>query len=597
MTIKTNLNSLSKYKFLIIGIGFIILFLIVSREFNSFVEPTTQYNLKALWGADYTESRMRYLSPHLLSYQLASIFLLLPGLIFLTIALSRSKELYLNEYFKQLSSKINIITLTIVIALMVAVIVYLFGSSIFSYTPVTDDEGAYLFQAKIFAKGQLYFPLPPSPENFTNVFIILKDGRWCGKYTFGYPVILTLGVLSKFIYIIPILFSVLNIILISVLLKDVYEEGEEYRSNLFLVLIFLLMSPFFLLTSSTLLSHSFNFFLLILFIWSTIKTYKTNNIIFPILMGLTIGWAFNIRQLTAVAWGFPILILMIYMLIKDFKRWFIKILLMGIPFFLFILAFFYYNKAITGSYTLTPFNFYNPEEKMGFTKVLTSHLRHTPFLALTNLFSSLLRINIYMLGWSLPLFFVFYFIIFGQKNKWEKLLVYVFFSHFFFYLIYYSPGVCDTGPVYYFELLLPLLLFTVRGISLLQKQFNSILTNRCYISNLLPIFVILSIISNIIVFLPQRLLHISNLTHNTNVLYEKVKENNIHNAVVFIDKQYISGWRLGYRCCDPDLTDDIIYVRDKGEEINQKLIDYFRGKRRHYRITFDFESGEYVLNE
>ena len=101
MTIKNNLNSLSKYKFLIIGIGFIVLYLIVSSEFNFFVEPSTYYNFESVWGTDYTKSRIRYLSPHLLSYQLASIFLLLPGLIFLTIALARSKELYLKEYFKQ----------------------------------------------------------------------------------------------------------------------------------------------------------------------------------------------------------------------------------------------------------------------------------------------------------------------------------------------------------------------------------------------------------------------------------------------------------------------------------------------------------------
>jgi len=597
MSPNENANIFSKHKYLLIGVGFVLLFFIVAREFNFFVEPSTYYTRSSVWRADYTESRMRYISPHLLSYQVTSLFLLLPGIIFLAMAFSRSKDIYLRESLKHLSIKINISVFTILIALIVAVLIYLLMSFTFSYSPLTDDEGAYLFQAQIFSKGKLYFPLPPSPENFSNVFIILRDGKWCGKYTFGYPLILMFGVLAGYVYLIPILLSMLNIIFVSFLLKEIYEKSDEYRTNLFLILIFFLTSPFYLLTSSTLLSHSFNLLLLVLFLWSTIKTFKTENKIYPILMGITIGWVFNVRQLTAVAWGFPVFIFILYMLYKDFRKWIVKIVLMGLPFLLFILAFFYYNKVITGSYLLTPFNFYDPQEKMGFTEVLSRHYLHTPLLALTNLFSSLLKMNIYLLGWAIPLFFVFYYIFFGEKNRWEKLLLYVFISHFFFYLFYYSPGVSDTGPVYYFELLLPALLFVVKGITLLQKQLNSISANRTYTSNLIPIFVLISILFNIVVFFPQRLIHISNLTYWTNKLYNEVKNHNVHNAVVFIDEKFVSGWRSGYNYCDPELKDDIIYVCDRGDEVNQKLMEYFDGKRQYFRIGFDSEMGKYILTK
>ncbi len=584
-------------KFILIGLAFVLLFLVVAKEFNFFVETTTYYYpySKLTWEDDYTQSRMRFISPQLLAYQISSIFLLLPGIVFLSMGLSGSRGLNLNNYFRKVSEKTNITAFVIIIAIVVAVIIYLLASFIFSYTPITDDEGAYLFQSQIFSEGKLYYPLPPSPENFANKFIILKDGKWCSKYPFGYPLVLAIGTILSFPYIVPIFFGALSILLISLVIKNIYGEEQNFRFVLFPILLFFLLSPFFLLTSSTLLAHSFNLFLLLVFILCIIKTYNSNNLIYPFLAGLTIGWAFNVRQLTAIAWGFPVFIFVVYMLIRNFKGWLLKIFVMGVPFLVFIIAYFYYSRAITGSFLLAPFNFYDPTEKLGFTKVLSIGYQHTPLLGLTNLFTSLLKINIYMLGWSLPLLFVFYFLIFGKKNKWERLLVYITVSHFFFYLFYYSPGVSDTGPVYYYELLFPLVLFTVRGINLLQRQMSKVSIKENYLSNLLPMFVILSIIFNLLIFLPQRLIHISNLTYTTNIPYQKMHQRNVHNAIVFIDKLYYSGWRLGYKYCSPDLEDDIIYVKDRGEQINQKLMDYFEGNRLQYRITFDYEKRKYVI--
>jgi len=60
--------------------------------------------------------------------------------------------------------------------------------------PNSADEYSYLISAQLFSEGRLWVP-SPEPREFFNFFHVINDGRYYGKYSPGWPLILSLGVL------------------------------------------------------------------------------------------------------------------------------------------------------------------------------------------------------------------------------------------------------------------------------------------------------------------------------------------------------------------------------------------------------------------
>ena len=50
------------------------------------------------------------------------------------------------------------------------------SAQIFEYVPHTEDEVAYLFQAKIFAQNRITVPTPPNDYAFWSPFVIDYEG-------------------------------------------------------------------------------------------------------------------------------------------------------------------------------------------------------------------------------------------------------------------------------------------------------------------------------------------------------------------------------------------------------------------------------------
>jgi hypothetical protein len=118
-----------------------------------------------------------------------------------------------------------------------------------------------------------------------------------------------------------------------------------------------------------------------------------------------------------------------------------------------------YNQWLTGSARTLPWYLYRPVERFGFGLVLEG----TPYVhdlrkALENLAVTAVRLDSWWLGWPLGcLLLVLWWVTgrslgFGSMRVW--LLVGV--AVVLFNMAYYSTGVSETGPIYHFELLLPL---------------------------------------------------------------------------------------------------------------------------------------------
>jgi lipoprotein signal peptidase len=176
--------------------------------------------------------------------------------------------------------KIKIPWPVIACALFVFIFTNLFSFFIFEHIPRVNDEIAYLFQAKIFKTGQLYVP-SPCAKDFFNFTHIINNGKWYSQYTPGYPFLLLLGLFIQAIY------------------ND--QVG-------LLAAIFGSISIWFLLMSSTMMSHTSCLFFISLFLLFLFRSTKKPSIINGLLAGLGLGMAFLIRPYTALLISTPFLL-------------------------------------------------------------------------------------------------------------------------------------------------------------------------------------------------------------------------------------------------------------------------------------------------
>ncbi len=77
--------------------------------------------------------------------------------------------------------------------------------------PHLEDEQANVFQAKVFASGRVTVDEPPvQPTSFFIPFVIHDNGRAFGKYTPGYPLVLSIGALFNQLWLVNALAAALT---------------------------------------------------------------------------------------------------------------------------------------------------------------------------------------------------------------------------------------------------------------------------------------------------------------------------------------------------------------------------------------------------
>ncbi|PKN82917.1 MAG: hypothetical protein CVU46_17715, partial [Chloroflexi bacterium HGW-Chloroflexi-8] len=130
------------------------------------------------------------------------------------------------------------------------------SNNIYENMPHIEDEIAYVWQANLVARGDLYIQSPPCPKCFLVPFVIDLNGIRFGKYPPGWPAILGIGVKIGIRDWINPIFAGFNLWLIYLLVKKVANEKAGLIAAGLTI-----TSPFFLLNSGTLLSHIWSLWL------------------------------------------------------------------------------------------------------------------------------------------------------------------------------------------------------------------------------------------------------------------------------------------------------------------------------------------------
>ncbi|NWF67666.1 MAG: glycosyltransferase family 39 protein [Chloroflexi bacterium] len=189
---------------------------------------------------------------------------------------------------------------------------------VFERLPHLEDEMAYLFQARVFARGEVVLDSPNPRRAFWIPFVIDfapngEDLQRFGKYTPGWPLLLALGINLGQWWVVNAFFAGLTVAL-------VYRLGRElFNSDVGLMAAALVaFSPMALLLNATLMNHTSALFFTVLFMYAFWRLERTADqrgnarlrpaVWWGLVAGAALGMVAISRPLTAVALALPFVV-------------------------------------------------------------------------------------------------------------------------------------------------------------------------------------------------------------------------------------------------------------------------------------------------
>jgi 4-amino-4-deoxy-L-arabinose transferase-like glycosyltransferase len=199
------------------------------------------------------------------------------------------------------------------------------SQAVFERIPHLEDEFANLWEAKVMSDDAISLPSPDFPRSFMVPFVVDYQGLRFGKYTPGWPAMLSLGARVGAPWLV-------NALLAGAAVWLAYRLGSRFGGEGVGLLAALLTatSPMFLLLSASLMSHTLSVFLTLALTlgWLDGVAAPRSHLHLPralpvIVAGLALGLLALTRPLTAVAVGLPFGVHGIWLLLRggrDVKR-------------------------------------------------------------------------------------------------------------------------------------------------------------------------------------------------------------------------------------------------------------------------------------
>ncbi len=344
--------------------------------------------------------------------------------------------------------------------------------SVYGAMPHLEDEQANLFQAKVFASGNLAVRAPGvQPNSFYLPFILTENGWMFGKYPPGYSLLLVPGIWLNQLWLINAVaatFVVLGVYLVG---RDLFDAHTGV-----LAAALGLLAPMFVLLSGAFVSHIPTMALLTFFTWgftrarAARRSDRAHPIGFAVLAGLTLGLAFITRPWTTAAVGLPFALQALIDLVQRRRVWrAYGVMLIAFAAIAAVLPL--YNAALTGSPWTNTYALWWSMDRIGFgPDIGVSPDGHNLHTALLNFRLDFPPFGLMWLGWPdvigvslawLPL-------LAGllwpplSKRDWGLMLppILLIGAH----LLYWARGSSFYGPRYYAEAMPFLWLIAARGL-------------------------------------------------------------------------------------------------------------------------------------
>ena len=462
---------------------------------------------------------------------------------------------------RSLLSAILIISITFIGTILIAYLaLHGFANS--------GDEYVYLYQAKTLSEGKLWNEAHPLPDFFLYSHISQQEAISVGRFPPGWPLLLSLP------YALNLPPIWLNPVIAAVTLWLFYSFGSRYYGHRVALWasIALAFTSFYLFNSASYFSHNACLLMVIGFIYCLYLRLEKGFSSYALLAGGCLGMIVITRYYNAVLLVIPVLIYLFYQ-----YRWksiptLIIMCIGSLPFLIFL---FWYNYTITGNGFMPVTVWADEREGLGF-----GVRGYTPIDGIEHF----VRRVFLFLYWSSPALLFLYFIFLFKKvrNKVQRFFHpedYYLLMLIIGYYFYYHIGGNQYGPRFWFEGTPFVTLFVVK------KVFD---TKARWAWALFAAGLIYGIVK-----MPYIIEREHRVVEERIDIYEKVREANLTNAVVFVSSHTGIIRPMGQMDLTRNKLDynaSVIYAHDLGER-NKELQELYP-ERELYKYVRDPDDVE-----
>lgn len=466
-----------------------------------------------------------------------------------------------------------------------ALVVVLFTAgwswAVFDGVMHVQDEYAYLFQARVFAGGSLTATPPPYPEHFYCPWVVVRDGRWFAIFPPGWPLILALGVLAGAPLLVNPVLAGLCLIVIYRLAARLFDARTAVLTALVCAL-----SPFFLVLSSTAMSHTA---LLLLTSWVALGVLSATErrARVPALVGLACAAALAAltRPVDAlVLWGAAVALPLLAPRHGTRRPWdaaIASVFGLGLGLFAYIL----FARFATGQWLTEPMALIQPENRFGFGSGIGLNWEtfttpgHTPWRSLVNLNFNLGVLNQDLFGWPLPaLLPLLALLVFARLGWAHACCLAPFAALAAAYALYWYHGVAY-GARFYFGALPYLVMLTVEAL----RRAAGALRQRAAASGgaaipWVPTAAALAFAFTLLVYLPKVALvaPYPNYREINRGVLRFAEERRLHHALVFVQVRRPFHYAPAFAADElPVRNGKIIFALDRGPKENERVVALF----------------------
>ena len=459
----------------------------------------------------------------------------------------------------------------------------------FERIPHVEDEVAFLFQARSLAAGVLAVPAPPEAAvvGLEHYLLEVRDGYWFSTTPPGWPAFLSLGILIGAPWLInPALAFV------AVLLAHNIARRTTDDTTARILVILMAASPWFLGTSASLMPHSLALTLTLFAWWALLHSFDKGAkvALWAGLAGLAMGWLFATRQLEALILG-TLTGLWILSKVKE-EGGLARLLPYGIGCILAGGCYLWFNFAMTGDPLLDPLKRYLNESwgtgsngygfgpgigPPGGWGALDLSPGHSIFEGTVNLINNMTALSIEFLGWgvgSLALLWIYLF--YAKPSRFELAMMLICVLVVGALFLYWFSGSFYIGPRYWFSTFFPLLIFSAKGLQILQEKMRDMGIGREASGT---VFLVLCLFG-LGVFTSWRGVEKYHEYGNFHSTPRDMKEaEDLRGSLVFFNPETID-YGSAFATNDPWLREEHpLFIRDMGAEINTQVINAYPGRK------------------
>ena len=346
--------------------------------------------------------------------------------------------------------------LVLILAIVVFFVTRHINANYYGEIPHVPDEVSYIFGAKLLAAGKVMVEQPPLHDLFYFYwpnFLYERGDLWGSPYPFGHPLTLAIGQVFGSLPLMPSVVGAVSVVALFLVGKQMYGVRVGFMATLLLA-----ASPFFLMQSSSFMSHTTCAMYTLLSLLFILK--RERPLPYGVLAGIFFGLALNTRTLDLIVLIPPFALLLLSYAVEKQGR---REALMHVGGFiaggvLMAIAMGLYTYGLTGEPFGSTYAQGNTSELLGFKN------GHTLDIGIRNEQAQMIALIQVFNGWPayVGLAFVLAPFLLGTRNRWDYFCLACALLTASIYVLYRYSGIF-LGPRYWFEAAPFLLLLTARG--------------------------------------------------------------------------------------------------------------------------------------